>query len=161
MSWVALVVSAFVVLVPAVAGLAMIAGGLRHWKRARRLTDTGERALATVVDNQIQSGSNGSMSFTPIVTFTTQTGRSVRTVLAEQSSFRSHVAGSQQTVAFDPEHPDRAVATTGQQGAAVRALIFGSVFLLFAGVALVLVTTIFLATDSPLGPDSYFGVDVP
>ncbi len=154
---VALVVSAFVVLVPAGVGLAMIIGGLRHWNRARRLTETGERALATVVDNQVESGSNGSMSFTPVVTFTTQTGREIRTVLAEQSSFRSHLAGSQQTVAFDPEHPDKAVATTGQTGGAARALVFGSIFLLFSGFALFLVSHFFLSTDGLLGPDTYFG----
>ncbi|MFI1988494.1 DUF3592 domain-containing protein [Actinoplanes sp. NPDC020271] len=147
----ALVVSALVVLLPAAAGLAMIIGGLRHWNRVRRLTGTGEHAVATVVDNQVQSGSKGSLSFRPVVTFTTLTGREVRTVLTEQISFRSHLTGTQQTVAFDPEQPDRAVATTGQTGGAARALVFGSIFLLFAGFALYLVSSMLLPNGNPFG----------
>src|SRR5690349_597782 len=135
----ALLVSAFLVLMPAGVGLTMIAGGLRHWNRTRRLTDTGERALATVVDNQIESRRHGSMSFLPVVTFTTRSGREIRTILTSQSSNRSHLPGTQQTVAFDPEHPDRPVATTGEIPRTAGALIVGSVFLLFSGVALFLV----------------------
>lgn len=152
----ALLVSALVVLIPAATGLTMIIRGLRHWNRARRLTDTGEQATATVVDNQLESHSHGSVAFRPIVTFTTRTGREVRTVLADQVSHRSHLPGSQQTVAFDPEQPDRAVSADGQTAGAARALIIGSIFLLFAGVALVLVTMTFLSPGSPLSPDSGF-----
>src|SRR5689334_1559575 len=110
----AVLVSAFLVLLPAGAGLTMIIIGLRHWNRARRLTATGERALATVVDNQIVSHSQGRVSFLPVVTFRTQTGREIRTVLTDQRGNQSHLTGSQQTVAFDPEQPDRPVSTTGQ-----------------------------------------------
>ncbi|GIF14404.1 DUF3592 domain-containing protein [Actinoplanes teichomyceticus] len=146
----ALLVAAFLVLVPAGVGITMIAAGLRRWNHVRRLTATGERATATVVDNQMEAHRHGLMRFLPVVTFVTRTGREIRTVLTDQSSNRSHLPGSQQTVAFDPERPDQAVSTTGQAPGTVSAVIMGAIFLLFAGVALFLTSLIFLSPGSPL-----------
>jgi hypothetical protein len=143
-------VSAFLVLVPAGTGLVMIISGLRRWTRTRRLTDTGEQALATVVDNQIKSHRRGTTTFHPVVTFTTRSGHEVRTVLTGQSSNRSHPPGTQQPVAFDPGHPDRPVPATGQIPGTAGTLIVGSVFLLFSGVALFLVGITFLSPDGIL-----------
>ncbi|BCY12692.1 DUF3592 domain-containing protein [Actinoplanes sp. L3-i22] len=155
----ALLVSALVVLIPAIVGLLMIAAGLRRWSRARRLTADGERALATVVDNQVESRRNGAVAFLPVVAFTTRDGRAVRTVLDLQASNRSHLSGSQQTVIFDPAKPERAMALDGQHAGMAAALVIGSVFLLFAGVALFLVSMIFLAPDGPFSTDPFFGGD--
>ncbi|WP_067698264.1 DUF3592 domain-containing protein [Actinoplanes awajinensis] len=152
-----LLVSAFLVLVPAGVGLFMIYRGLRHWNRARRLIATGERAVAVVLDNAVESHSHGRMSFLPVVTFRTQLGREVRTVIAEKRSNLSHVPGTQHTVAFDPEQPERAVPIDGQGAGMAGAVIVGAIFLLFAGVAFFMTSLIFLSPDSPVFDDGTFG----
>ncbi|MFC3987498.1 DUF3592 domain-containing protein [Actinoplanes siamensis] len=139
----ALVVTGFLVLVPATAGLAVIISGLHCWFRAQRLARAGERAVATVVDNQVEPLSEGTTHFLPVVRFTTRTGREVRTVLTDQRGNRSHPAGAQHTVAFDPDRPDTAIATVGAGTGAVGAVILGAVLLLFAGGVLFMVNRFF------------------
>jgi hypothetical protein len=143
LDWLPYVVSAFVVGVPALAGALMIFSAVRRWLRVRELAASGERATARVVDNQVESGTNGRMTFSPVVEFETGSGRQVTAVLGDLSGFRSHVAGTEIAVFYDGRSPtDATPAGKGTAGLAV-AVVFGLVFLGFAVIAYLFTSSLF------------------
>ncbi|MFI5935855.1 DUF3592 domain-containing protein [Actinoplanes sp. NPDC051494] len=152
----ATLVSALVVGFPALVGLALVAFGIRTWLRTRTLATEGVQAIAVVVDNQHESRTDGEIIFRPVVQFRTMDGREITTALENAPSRRSHIAGRQVTVAYDPQNPERANGTgeTGSRsGGGIVAIIAGTVFIGFAIVAYLLVTAMTQASSDFFGPD--------
>lgn len=135
MRWFAVLVSSLVVLVPAGVGVAVIIAGVRRWLRARQLTAHGVPATAVVVENQQQSLSEGQIQFLPVVRFHTSSGQEIRTVLEDLAGNRSHLAGAEHRIVYDPDEPQRAAVPGGRAGTLIGSLTFGLVFLGFAALA--------------------------
>ncbi|MFC3385494.1 DUF3592 domain-containing protein [Couchioplanes azureus] len=130
--WLPKLVAVLIVGIPALTGVGLLVAGARRWSRLRALAGSGQRTVARVVDNQLESWSDGRTSYRPVVTFRTGTGQEVRTVLGDLASFRSHLAGTEIEVFYDPANPSEAAPTRkGGQGV-VLYLVFGVVFLVFA-----------------------------
>jgi len=94
-------------LLPLAVGIGLIVYGLSRGQKARQLERTGERVQGVVVDNQMESRTQGRITFRPIVRFRTLAGVET-TAVAEQPSFRSHVVGTSVPVVYDPADPSRA-----------------------------------------------------
>src|SRR5690349_12836970 len=101
-------VVALLVGIPALAGAALIIMAIRRWMTLRALGASGRPATARVVDNQMESGSEGRMRFRPIVTFRTDSGQDVTTTLPDLDGFRSHIVGTEIGVLYDPSNPGAA-----------------------------------------------------
>ncbi|WP_432563556.1 DUF3592 domain-containing protein [Kineococcus sp. SYSU DK003] len=146
----------FVVLLVLVAlvGLAVVAGGVRTVVRSRsrareaaRLSTEGVTTTGTVVDNRITSRHERRMTFSPVVRFVAD-GREV-TVVGEQVWNRSFVTGRSARVVYDPRVPERAhvraeggsVFGAGTSG--VFLTVFGVAFLVLVGVMADLVASVF------------------
>jgi hypothetical protein len=117
---------------PALAGAGLIVAAVRRWLKLRALTAAGRPATARVVDNQLESWSDGRTSFRPVVTFRTEAGQDVTAVLADLDGFRSHLAGTEIPVVYDPANPAEATPARRPTGKLVVTLVFGVIFLLFA-----------------------------
>lgn len=119
-----------------VAGLAAMGGvltivhGLRRGATARELARTGTRTSGVVLANQMHSGTEGGMTFSPVVRFTDSSGRD-QVVAGEEGSSTSWVTGTTVQVLYDPERPDR-VAVGTSRGGPVGAVVVGVVILAFA-----------------------------
>jgi hypothetical protein len=113
----------------ALAGLSMAAYGAVLWRRNRALLATGQRTSGVVVDNQVESRTDQSLVFRPVVRFRTGTGEEI-TVVANRPSHRSFVAGTSLPIVYDPADPASADLATG--GAGRPYLISGLVFAVFA-----------------------------
>jgi hypothetical protein len=142
-------VTAFVSLVPIAFGSFMIVSGVRKARRAARLQSIGARVTALVIDNQQESRSEGRTRFIPVVSFRTATGSQVRATLEDAIGYRSHLVETPIEVVYDPEDPSR-VATVGETQTArvVLAAAFGTVFIGFGVVALVLAGSMLAIFDA-------------
>jgi len=96
-----------ITLVPLALGVLLLIFGIVRGRKARQLGQAGERVQGVVVDNQMESRTQGRTSFRPVVGFQTLAGREVTTV-TEQPSYRSHVVGTAVPVVYDPADPSRA-----------------------------------------------------
>ncbi|MFB9378090.1 DUF3592 domain-containing protein [Kineococcus gynurae] len=135
----------------ALLGLAFVAGGVvllvRSRRRARELAGwsrTGVTTRGEVVDNRMRSGANGSLTFSPVVRFEAD-GRA-HTVVGEQTSLHSFVAGQPATVVYSPAEPARAGVVvegvgwwgTARGGTAVAAwILIGGGVVFLVGLAVV------------------------
>ncbi|BBH68356.1 hypothetical protein ACTI_50410 [Actinoplanes sp. OR16] len=126
------IVLALVVGIPALTGVALIVIAVRRWLALRALGTSGRQATARVVDNQMESRSEGRMSFRPIVTFRTDSGQEITTPLADLGGFRSHVVGTEIAVLYDPANPSAAAPVRGTRGRLAATVVFGVIFLAFA-----------------------------
>jgi hypothetical protein len=130
-----ILVSSLVVLVPAGIGVTAILVSVRRWLRARQLTASGVPATAVVIDNQQESLSEGQIRFLPVVRFHTRSGQEVHTVLEDLANHRSHLAGTEYPIVYDPDNPRSTVVPGGRTGKLIVSLVFGLVFLGFAACA--------------------------
>ncbi|AGL14344.1 DUF3592 domain-containing protein [Actinoplanes sp. N902-109] len=135
---ISVLVGVVVVGVPLLVGMTLIVVGIRGWLRARHLAKVGSQVTGVVVDNQMQSLSDGGMLFLPVVRFRTVDGRDITTVLQNARSRRSHLANSHVDVVYDPATPDRAQRARNSSGGSVVAIVAGLVFAGFALFALML-----------------------
>ncbi|BAL91192.1 hypothetical protein AMIS_59720 [Actinoplanes missouriensis 431] len=133
--WWSRVGTAFLVGMPTLVGLALLVGAARQWARVRALLVSGRPATARVVDNQLESLSDGRTSFRPVVTFRTETGQEVTTTLPDLDGSRSHLVGTEVAVRYDPEKPSDATPAKASSAQTVVAVVFGVIFLVFALVA--------------------------
>ena len=134
-------VEGMLVLLPVLVGVGLLAATARRWLRLRRLTETGERATAVVVDNRQESHDEGRIVFRPVVEFTTATGNRLRTVLEDLAGPRSHLVGAEVPVVFDPETPAGAVSVGSRTGQTVVAVVAGLIFIGFGVLAYHLITS--------------------
>lgn len=135
-------VEGFLVLVPILAGAGFIVAAVRRRVRHRRLSATGERATAVVVDNQVESRGDGETLFRPVVEFTTATGNRLRTVVPGLGKSRSHLVGAPIAVVFDPESPAAVMPAEARTGAFVFAIGFGVFFIVFGLIAYTMITVL-------------------
>ncbi|MGC4868110.1 DUF3592 domain-containing protein [Micromonospora sp. DT53] len=125
-------VTAFVVGVPALVGAGLIFAAARRWSKLRALAASGQRATAQVVDNQLESWSDGRTAFRPVVTFQASSGQEVTTVLADLGGFRSHLVGTEIDVLYDPQKPTEAAPVRKGNTRLIITLVFGLIFLTFS-----------------------------
>jgi uncharacterized protein DUF3592 len=154
--WFGLLVTAFVVLVPTAMGVGMIAAAVRRWRQARYLAQVGRRTKAVVVENQQRSGSEGRITFIPVVRFVTTAGQEIRTPVEDLGGYDSHLTGTEYEIVYDPDRPQTAMVPTGGTGGVVGAVIFALVCFGFAAAALFMSGTFLLDTD-PFAPGFSFG----
>ncbi|MFI5497031.1 DUF3592 domain-containing protein [Actinoplanes sp. NPDC051859] len=140
--WLPTLGSVLIVGIPAVAGLALISAGVRRWIRHRSLAGSGHRATAVVVDNQLQSRSEGQTHFRPVVTFRTAAGQELKTVVDLPQS-RSYLTGTEFEIYYDPQRPTEVTPVRNGQRGTITYLVFGVVFLVFALFAYQLTSTMF------------------
>ncbi|MEU4558622.1 DUF3592 domain-containing protein [Actinoplanes sp. NPDC023936] len=140
-TWWTHAVTAFLVGVPALVGLGLLAATARRWAKLRALTASGRPATARVVDNQLESRSNGRTTFRPVVTFRTESGQEVTTTLPDLDGFRSHLAGTEVAVRYDPQKPSDATPAQRNSGRLVVTMVFGVLFLVFAVCAYQMIST--------------------
>jgi hypothetical protein len=146
--WFGLLVTAFVVLIPTAMGVALVVAAIRRWLRARHLVGVGQKAMAVVIENQQRSGSEGQLTFLPVVRFITTTGQEIRTVLDDLASNESHLTGTEYEIVYDPGNPKTAMRPARGTGSLIGAIIFA--LLLFAVAGFVLrVTAPFLLGEDP------------
>jgi hypothetical protein len=148
-AWVPYLVMAFIVGVPALAGTSLIIAAVVRWNKLRALHAGGRQTTARVVDNQMESWSEGRTSFRPVVAFRTDTGQEVTTALADMDEFRSHLVGTEIPVFYDPEKPSEATPAKRPGGRFVATLAFGVIFLVFAVCAYQMIGTAFEFADFP------------
>jgi hypothetical protein len=134
-TWLPYVVMALLVGVPALTGVALIIAAARRWVRLRRLAAQGRQATARVVDNQLSSGSNGRVTFRPVVVFRTDSDQEVTAVLGDLNGFESHVVGTEIAVFYDARTPTEAVPVGRGHGGLIAAAVFGLIFVGFAVLA--------------------------
>ncbi|GIE32745.1 hypothetical protein Ait01nite_057900 [Actinoplanes italicus] len=134
-AWLPYVLMAFLVGVPAMAGVLIIVVAARRWFRLRRLATEGRQATARVVDNQQRSGSGHRIVFRPVVVFRTDSDQEVTTVLPDLTRFESHVIGTEITVYYDERTPAEAVSVGRGNGGLIVAVVLGLIFLGFAVLA--------------------------
>jgi hypothetical protein len=140
LAWLRYVVGAVMVGVPALVGSVLIVVAVRRWGRLRALAAEGQRATGRVVDNQLESWSDGRTRFRPVVTFRTSSGQEVTTVLEDLAGNRSHLVGGNRShlvgteveLFYDPEKPADAAPARSDRAGFVVALVFGVIFLVFA-----------------------------
>ncbi len=132
LTWLPYLVMPFFVGIPALVGAGLIFVAARRWRRQRALAASGQRATAQVVDNQVESWSQGRTSFRPVVRFRTGSGHEVTTVLADLSGFRSHLVGTDIEVLYDPQKPTEAAPVRKGGAGLVIALVLGLIFLTFS-----------------------------
>ncbi|MBB2944567.1 hypothetical protein FB565_004296 [Actinoplanes lutulentus] len=162
-TWLPYAVTAFLVGVPALVGIALIVAAVRRWLTLRALAASGRPATARVVDNQMESSSEGQMSFRPVVTFRTEAGQEVTTPLADLDGFRSHIVGTEIAVLYDPERPSEATPARGSNTRLIATVVFGVIFLVFAVCAYRLGSAMisdFLDMPGGFGQDNGFGQDI-
>ncbi|GGN75112.1 hypothetical protein GCM10010112_46010 [Actinoplanes lobatus] len=140
--WWHYVVTALVVGVPALVGTGLIFAAARRWTKLRTLTASGRQTTARVVDNQLESWSDGRTSFRPVVTFQTDSGQEVTTALDDLDGFRSHIIGTEVPVIYDPLKPSDATPAHKNGGRLVTTVVFGVLFLAFAIGAYSVVSTV-------------------
>ncbi|MEV6350569.1 DUF3592 domain-containing protein [Actinoplanes sp. NPDC051851] len=145
--WLPLFVRFFLVGMPALVGAGIIVASLRRWFRIRTLATSGQRTTATVVDNQMESSSEGRMRFLPVVTFHTAMGQEIKTALPDMMEFRSHVTGTTVEVIYDADSPSQAVAANRPTRGISVAIVFGLIFLAFAAFAYKLTGAMFDTTS--------------
>ncbi len=124
------VVAGLIAGVAALVGALAIVRGLRRGAADRELARTGARTSGEIVDNRVHSGTEGGMTFSPVVRFTDSTGRE-QVVAGEERVRTSWVTGTTVQVLYDPQRPDRVRVGTSGSGSSV-AVVFGVVFLAFA-----------------------------
>ncbi|MEV6601459.1 DUF3592 domain-containing protein [Actinoplanes sp. NPDC051346] len=132
LSWLVKLVAVLIVGIPALIGVGLLVAGARRWSQLRALAGSGRRATARVVDNQLQSWSDGRTSYRPVVTFRTDMGQDVTTVLEDLGSFRSHLSGAEIEVFYDPANPAQAAPTRKAGRGVVVCVVFGVIFLAFS-----------------------------
>ena len=132
LAWLSYFVMAFLVGIPALVGAWLIFTAARRWRRLRVLAASGQRATARVVDNQLESWSEGRTRFRPVVTFRAGSGQEVTTVLADLGGFRSHVVGTEIEVLYDPQKPIEAAPVRKGGAGLILTLVFGRIFLAFS-----------------------------
>lgn len=159
LTWLSSVVTVLVVGVPALAGVSMIFFAVRRWLRVRELTASGRPATARIVDNQVESGANGRMSFRPVVEFRTESGQQVTAVVGDLTGFRSHLVGTEIAVFYDAQTPTDVTPATKATAGLVGAMVFGLAFLGFSWLAHELTGEFFGNVGGP-GP-AYPDVEVP
>ncbi|MBB3097866.1 hypothetical protein FHR83_005550 [Actinoplanes campanulatus] len=130
--WWHYVVTALFAGVPALVGAGLIVAAVRHWSKLRTLTASGRQTTARVVDNQLESWSDGQTRFRPVVTFQTDSGQEVTTALADLDGFRSHIIGTEVPVIYDPQKPSEATPAQKGGGRLVTTVVVGMLFLVFA-----------------------------
>jgi hypothetical protein len=134
-------VTAFVVGVPAIAGLLAIVFGIRRRQRINRLTRTGQRITAVVDGNQRVAQSEGRDTFLPVVRFHTREGSEVRTALDASPSYRSYLTDVGMDIVYDPADPQNAMPAGRSDVGGIVAVIVGAGFLLFSVCAYFFATT--------------------
>ncbi|MEU8242288.1 DUF3592 domain-containing protein [Actinoplanes missouriensis] len=139
--WWSRVGMAFLVGGPTLVGLVLFVGAARQWTRVRALLVSGRPATARVVDNQLESLSDGRTSFRPVVTFRTESGQEVTTTLPDLDGFRSHLVGTEVAVRYDPEKPSDATPAQRSNTPVVVMVVFGVLFLVFAVCAYRMIST--------------------
>jgi hypothetical protein len=122
-------------LLPLAVGLAIVISAVVRLRRNRRLRTVGIPVTATVVDNQVISGTEGRVSFAPVLTYRTREGREIKTA-GSNRSHKSYIAGSAIEIQYDPDRPDR-VLVPGESAVPYLALVLGLVFVLFGTVVIV------------------------
>ena len=129
---------ALILLLVALLGVAVVAGGVRTALRSRRrardaarLRTEGRRATGVVVDSQVHSHHEHRMTFAPVVRFEAD-GRDV-VVVGDQRWNRSFIPGRPAEVLYDPAAPDRAHVRA--EGGSVFGDGAGGVFVAAVGVA--------------------------
>ncbi|MCU7727291.1 DUF3592 domain-containing protein [Actinoplanes sp. KI2] len=125
----------FLVIVPTLVALFATVAAARKWLRHRRLTAEGSRATAVVTGNQRESHDQGRLLFRPVVTYHTDTGREISTVLEELPHHREHLTGTEYPIAYDPSAPDRPIVARGITAELIALLAVALVFLAFAVLA--------------------------
>ncbi|MFN8076210.1 MAG: DUF3592 domain-containing protein [Kineosporiaceae bacterium] len=120
---------ALVGVLPMLVGVAAVVSSWRTASRERRLVRRGRRVVATVVDNQIRSTSDGGLTFAPVVEFFTATEQKVRADVPGAVRPISYVPGEQLVVHHDPTDPQRLV--TGRSAGPVVGVVVGLGFLGF------------------------------
>lgn len=123
-------VAVLVVGFPVLLGFGSIYAGFTRWWQAKQLASSRRRATAVVVG----SGADGD-GFLPVVSFTTEGGREVRTIVKDMRSQRTYPAGTQLPIAYDPADPRRALSLSSRMGGLVFSLLLAVVFFGFAVVA--------------------------
>jgi len=136
----AVVAPLFIAAIPVLVGTAIAVAGLVRVGRERRLREAGIPVTGVIVDNQMESGTSGRVSFAPVVSFRTADGREIKAV-ASQRSGRSYLTGTPVELRYDPDRPDRVLVDAPGAGArtavavgaafAVFGLFIGAVFALF------------------------------
>jgi hypothetical protein len=126
------VVAAFVVGVPAVAGVLAIVLGLRRRQRVRQLLRDGQRITAVVAGNQRVAQSEGRDTFLPVVRFHTREGHEVRTAVDTSSSYKSHIVDVPMDIIYDPADPQRAMSVDTRGDGGIVAVVVGLGFLAFS-----------------------------
>ncbi|WP_143162591.1 DUF3592 domain-containing protein [Couchioplanes caeruleus] len=96
MSWLAKLVAVLIVGIPALTGVGLLVAGARRWSRLRALASSGHRAVAQVVDNQMESWSDGRTSYRPVVTFRTDMGQDRRTSMTRDPRSRTWTRATDQ-----------------------------------------------------------------
>ncbi|GAB1691763.1 DUF3592 domain-containing protein [Krasilnikovia sp. M28-CT-15] len=139
--WIPVVVYLFMIGVPAIAGSAMITAGVRRILRVRRIADIGFDAEAVVVDNQQRSGQHGRITFRPVVTYRTRSGQDIKTVIDDAASNRSYLTDTRIQVRYDPDQPEQPVTAGRGPRTGIAAIAFGGVFLGFAALVYVLLSS--------------------
>lgn len=145
---------ALVLLLVALVGVAVVAGGVRMVLRSRRraqdaarLRTDGRRTTGVVVDSQVHSRRERRTTFAPVVRFEAG-GRDVL-VVGDQRWNRSFVPGRPAEVLYDPTAPDRAHvraeggSTFGDGVGGVFLVVFGTAFLVLVAVLASVVRSVF------------------
>jgi Protein of unknown function (DUF3592) len=153
------VVFGFIILVAAaigVFGLVSIVRGVLALGRSRRLAESGQAAMGTIVDNQMQShqqarvagqaayGSYSYMTFRPVVAFRTQMGQEI-VAAAPTSSRTSYIKGTTVQIRYNPDDPTQMEITSGRGkgSGGMVAIVTGIVAVVFVVAFLVFAFSIF------------------
>jgi hypothetical protein len=124
------VLVALITLVLLALGIGLVVHGVAKGRRARQHEQGGERVQGVVVDNQVESRTQGRITFRPVVRFRTLAG--VETIaVTEQPSFRSHVVGTAVPVVYDPADPSRA-SVVGRSSGATGLVVVGVLVIVFS-----------------------------
>lgn len=155
--WFGLFVTAFVVLIPTAMGVGMITAAVRRWRQARYLAEAGQRTKSVVVENQQRSGSEGRITFIPVVRFVTTAGQEIRTPVEDLGGYDSHLTGAEYEIVYDPDRPQTAMVPTSGAGGVIGAVIFALVCFGIAAAAL-FISGSFLLDADPFTPGFSFGL---
>jgi hypothetical protein len=124
------VVVGLITLVPLGFGIGLVGYGIVKGRRARQLEQGGERVHGLVVDNQMESRTQGRITFRPVVRFRTLAGVDI-TAVTEQPSYRSHVVGTTVPVVYNPASPSRA-SVVGRSSGATGLIVVGVLVIAFS-----------------------------
>lgn len=89
-------------------GVLLLVGGAIAFVHTKRFVSGSERATGTVIDLSSRTDSDGTVTYHPVVRFTTAKGRTVQFVSDSGSSPATKSEGDRVEVLYDPDDPQDA-----------------------------------------------------